>query len=243
MAKPWYPKYTGDYLRKTKHLSLVHHGAYGLMLDWYYANRKPLPNDVSEIYRICGAVTPVEQQATDRVLKDFFKLREDGYHNDRADQEIIASDRASAHGKAAADARWMPGECPSDAQGIPPQPLSQPQPETTITPATAGGAGTAVPACPHREIIEAYHRLLPCGTQVKLSLWQGHRAQALVTRWREDKSRQSVAWWEGFFSHCAKSKFLTGKVDKPGRDPFVVSLDWLLKPANMVKVLEGYYNR
>ncbi|AUD03456.1 DUF1376 domain-containing protein [Spirosoma pollinicola] len=32
----WYPRYPGDYARKTAHLSLTEDGAYTKLMDWYY---------------------------------------------------------------------------------------------------------------------------------------------------------------------------------------------------------------
>lgn len=102
--------------------------------------------------------------------------------------------------------------------------------------------GPSVPSCPHREIIELYHEILPMGTQVRV--WNDSRAKALQARWREDPKRQSLDWWRRFFEYVAKSEFLTGRTQStPDRDPFVVSLDWLVAPRNFAKVIEGRYHR
>jgi uncharacterized protein YdaU (DUF1376 family) len=85
----WYPRYTGDYHRKTAHLSLTQHGAYSLMLDHYYSMGRPLPADVDALYRICKAMSASERAAVDSVLKEFFGLRDDGYHNARSDEELV----------------------------------------------------------------------------------------------------------------------------------------------------------
>lgn len=93
--------------------------------------------------------------------------------------------------------------------------------------------------CPQQKIIEAYHRLLPSGRQVRE--WTPARGKALRTRWREKPQRQKLEWWERFFAYVAASDFLTGKTSTPGRKPFEVSLDWLVKAENMAKVIEGAY--
>jgi uncharacterized protein YdaU (DUF1376 family) len=84
----WYARYTGDYHRKTAHLSLTQHGAYSLMLDHYYSMGRPLPAEVDALYRICKAMSAAERVAVDSVLKEFFELRDDGYHNKRGDKEL-----------------------------------------------------------------------------------------------------------------------------------------------------------
>lgn len=100
-------------------------------------------------------------------------------------------------------------------------------------------AGAVVADCPQQQIIDLYHRLLPMGRQVRD--WTPARASALRARWRDKPARQKLEWWERFFAYCAESDFLTGKVNSPGRKPFVLSLDWLVKAENMTKVIEGAY--
>jgi hypothetical protein len=100
-------------------------------------------------------------------------------------------------------------------------------------------AGAVVADCPQQQIIDLYHRLLPMGRQVRD--WTPARASALRARWRDKPARQKLEWWERFFAYCAESDFLTGKVNSPGRRPFELSLDWLVKAENMAKVIEGAY--
>lgn len=84
----WWPRYTGDYGRKTEHLSLTQHGAYALLLDWYYSNAKPLPLEWVQMHRICKAVAPQEQDAVQTVVTMFFQQTMDGWRNERADEEL-----------------------------------------------------------------------------------------------------------------------------------------------------------
>ncbi|KGQ19889.1 hypothetical protein LF41_2396 [Lysobacter dokdonensis DS-58] len=96
------------------------------------------------------------------------------------------------------------------------------------------------PPCPHAEIVALYHELLPTNPQIKS--WDGTRADNLRARWREDKKRQSLDYWRRLFTHVAASEFLTGRrTDRDGR-PFLPGLDWLVKPQNFAKVIEGRYH-
>lgn len=90
----YYRRYSGDYLKKTARLSILEHGAYSLLLDYYYADEEPLPADHEEIYRIVRALSPPERKAIDKVLGLYFALRADGYHNERADEEIAIAQPA-----------------------------------------------------------------------------------------------------------------------------------------------------
>lgn len=96
------------------------------------------------------------------------------------------------------------------------------------------------PACPHGEIIEAFHAALPVARRVVD--WTPARAAALKARWREDEKRQNIGWWQRFFAYIAKAPFLTGRVEIAGRKPFELSLDWLVKAENFAKVREGAYH-
>lgn len=98
----------------------------------------------------------------------------------------------------------------------------------------------AAPACPHSDIIALYHEHLPANPRIKV--WDGERAKALRTRWREDPKRQSLDYWRRLFLHCAASDFLTGRVQ--GRDgrSFLPGLDWMVNRTNFAKIIEGRYH-
>lgn len=94
-------------------------------------------------------------------------------------------------------------------------------------------------SCPHQEIINLYHQSLPTGRQVRI--WNDTRKAKLRARWKEDAKRQNLDWWSKFFAYIAKSDFLTGKTSSPGRKPFEIDLEWIVTPANFVKIAEGKY--
>lgn len=85
----WYPRYVGDYAKDTAHLSLMEHGAFTMLLDWYYSTGKPLPANWAQMHRICKAVAPDEQEAVQSVVRQFFVEGESGWRNDRADKELL----------------------------------------------------------------------------------------------------------------------------------------------------------
>jgi uncharacterized phage protein (TIGR02220 family) len=85
----YYQRFLGDYARDTRHLSLMAHGAYSLLLDAYYATERPLPADLDSLCRICGAINPPERAAVETIADKFFQVAQDGLrHNKRADIEI-----------------------------------------------------------------------------------------------------------------------------------------------------------
>ena len=111
-------------------------------------------------------------------------------------------------------------------------------------------ADKKLPGCDHKSVVELYHQLLP--TMRRVEVWNDTRAGYLRQRWREVAVELSetkeithadvLTWWEEFFKHVSKSKFLTGKInDKSGRT-FVADLEWIIKPSNFAKIVEGKYH-
>lgn len=84
----YYEHHLGDYAQATSHLSFVEDAAYCRMLRKYYADERPLPPDVRAVQRLVSARTEEERAAVEAVLQEFFQLREDGWHNARADEEL-----------------------------------------------------------------------------------------------------------------------------------------------------------
>lgn len=144
----WFPFYPGDYLRDTSRLSTVQHGAFVLLLLDYYSTGGPLPLDMEEVYRIARADSQANGQAIreaiSQVVARFFVLRDDGWHNLRADREIAKRisqrERLSEAGKLGGKRRWnqegTDGQASSQAIGqaidqaiARPQPQPQPQKE------------------------------------------------------------------------------------------------------------------
>lgn len=94
--------------------------------------------------------------------------------------------------------------------------------------------------CPHKAIIETYHKTLPSLNSVRE--WNRTRQGLLRTRWAESEERQDLSWWENYFLQVSQSDFLMGRVEgQNGRPPFRADLEWLIRPGNMIKVLEGKY--
>lgn len=95
--------------------------------------------------------------------------------------------------------------------------------------------GNGVANCPHQEIILLYAKHLPMLSQVKV--WSDARAKNLKARWAENSKRQNLDWWDKFFAYVATSDFLTGR-DGVWQN---CDLEWLVKSANFIKVIEGKY--
>ena len=82
----YYERHLGDYSKDTAHLTMIEHGAYGLLLDRYYSTETGIPAD--QVHRIARARTKEEKAAVDIVLKEYFKLIDGIWINIRAEEEI-----------------------------------------------------------------------------------------------------------------------------------------------------------
>lgn len=86
----YYKRFPGDYLRDTVHLTMLQDGAYTRLLDWCYANEKPLPAEKPALYRIARSQSASERAAVDVILTSFFTLAAEGWTQVRAEQTIAA---------------------------------------------------------------------------------------------------------------------------------------------------------
>jgi uncharacterized protein YdaU (DUF1376 family) len=102
-----YSRHVGDYRKDTPHLSQAQHGAFTLLLDWYYASEKPLPNDLDLLCRIAAAVKTDERKNIETVLGYFFVLKPDNcWHQKRCDKEIAVYQARSRGGKDGMKSRY-----------------------------------------------------------------------------------------------------------------------------------------
>jgi len=87
VKNPWVAWYPGEYIGKTRRLSMAQHGAYMLLLWEYYING-PLLANATDLLNVCCAKTEADQVDMAYVLERFFVLRDGFYYNERADEEI-----------------------------------------------------------------------------------------------------------------------------------------------------------
>jgi len=90
---------------------------------------------------------------------------------------------------------------------------------------------------PYQTIVELYHRFCPSLPRVKVL--NDTRKRYIRARWKE---YPDIKFWEEFFKRVEESDFLTGRADYGKRRPFIADLEWLMRPSNFAKVLEGKYD-
>jgi len=111
-----------------------------------------------------------------------------------------------------------------------------PAPNGAVPDANAPG----LDRCPIGKIVDLYHEALPNAPRVVRVT--PARAAQIRARWQQ--GNRDLGEWRGFFEYVAQSPFLTGQSQpRPGSArPFVADLEWLVKEANWVKVIEGRYH-
>lgn len=101
----YYPRHLGDYSKDAGYLSMLEHGAYTLVLDWYYANERPIPRELA--FSICKAFTLAEKQAVHRVLQAFFQWDESsGWSHKRVEAELARMREKRLKARQSATHRW-----------------------------------------------------------------------------------------------------------------------------------------
>jgi len=110
-------------------------------------------------------------------------------------------------------------------------------------------ANSSAPDCPYSAIAEAYHQELP--ELPSIVVLSPNRKRALQARWREVctaehlDSQGGLTFFRDFFRRIKQSEFLLGKTapKRPGDRSFRADFDWILNPANFVKIVEGRYHQ
>ena len=89
---------------------------------------------------------------------------------------------------------------------------------------------------------------LPTCRQVRE--WNDSRKSFMRARWNEKLAagkytdlQTGLAYWKRLFAYINRSDFLTGRAEPAsGRKQFVADLEWIIRPSNFAKIVEGKYH-
>ena len=247
----YYKHHIGDFDKATRHLTRIERSIYSDLIDLYYDTEKQLPHDLQWICRRVLAHSNEESTAVEQVLNEFFIKTPNGWYHDRCEAEIdefrTSTTQKSTAGKASAEKRRLKREqalngnstgVEQTCNGTPTnqEPLTinhEPIKENVI----ADGKDTC--NCPHQEIINLYHEILPTCPRVKD--WTPARKAKLKARWNENEKRQNLEYWKRLFEYISESDFLMGRTAKPF---YGTNLEWIVTQSNFTKIIEqNYENR
>ena len=111
----FYQHHIGDFKKDTWHLTHEERSIYLELLWMYYDQETPLENDSEQLARLVRS----DVITVDRLLKDFFTLKENHWHHMRVDEEVKAFYDRSEQARIKANKRWsMQQQCNSNATGM-----------------------------------------------------------------------------------------------------------------------------
>lgn len=85
---------------------------------------------------------------------------------------------------------------------------------------------------PHKKIMELFNKT--CTSFPQIQSIEGQRRLHVATHW---KKHQSLDFFETLFKKAEASDFLTGR-----SGAWKANFDWIIKPSNVPKILEGNYD-
>lgn len=100
----FYPWHIGDYKSHTDHLTPKEDICYRRILDHYYLHESPIPNDIPAVARHIKMRD--SEEVIKSILSEFFELRGEYWHSNRADKEIAAYTLKSEKAKRSIAYRW-----------------------------------------------------------------------------------------------------------------------------------------
>lgn len=234
---PAFQLYAGDFFLDTMEWELEEIGLYSRLLFYEWING-PLPIEPRKLAKISLIGPRKLAQLWPKIERKF--IEKDGFYvNIRLEEtrekqrQFIESQREK--GKKRAEKRWHKGIATA-TNGLQPKDSSSSSSSIISTNVDMSPNGN----CPHQTLINLFHEKLPMLPRVRV--WTDARKKTLSTRWKENEDQHTLEWWEAFFEHIAKSKFLTGRTqDKHGK-PFLATLAWIIKAENFAKIIEGNYD-
>lgn len=251
------PFYVADYMADTAHLSTIEHGAY-LLLIMSYWRQGGLPNDDSRLARI-ARMSAEEWASVRSTIVDLFS---EGWAHKRIDSELAKAQeksiKAISAGKMSAIARSKGtlatvvertlNECstdvPTDCQ------LSQPQSQPLLDIINPSGLiAEAITSAGSIRLVKDRQKLAELRARIRVigQDWNAMASdygipQILGIDPGDDRERRVLALirsgfdFPGLLTIIRSSSFLRG--DK-GSTP--CTFDWVLKPKNLRKIMEGNY--
>jgi uncharacterized protein YdaU (DUF1376 family) len=243
----YYNFHIGDYISHTIHLSVEEDLAYRRLLDMYYDTELPIPTNIPLVSRKLR----INAEVVETVLYEFFELTEEGFKNFRADNEIAEYQRfiekQKANGRKGGrpkKSQRKPTANPTESQKKPNQePLTiNQEPINTETTSLVVSPSEKTPSAPIAEIVDLYNSRLPMLPRV--TVVSDSRKRLVAARWRDvvsadklDRER-GLEFFDWFFVHVGKSKFLTGR----SKD-WKANFEFLFTASKFPRIVEGAYHQ
>lgn len=237
----YYKRHLGDYARDTGHLSALEHGVYTLLLDWYYVNEKPIPED--RAVRIARG----NHEETMMVLNEFFKPTAKGWVHSRADREIreyiAKAEKNRESGKLGGRPKktiMVSERLANETLATSHKPLEEEKAKACAS--SADEAPTRSDPIPYQRIADLYNqtmKLLPKVAKVNAS-----RKTLIRRAWEDGEERKNLEFWTAYFEECEASNFLNGKGPYTnGHENWRPDFDYLMQGKTILRTYEKALTR
>lgn len=240
-STPFMQLYVGDYLADTLDLTTEQHGAYLLILMTMWQHDAKLPNDLAKLARI-ARMTPAKFRSVWDEISRFFQVEGDKITNPRLTKErkkaAEKSSKRAAAGRAGGQAKALKDNEGRLANAMPmPQhsPDTRVQKEEEDTDVSFSGAS-------HRPLDDISKAVHDYNDAAERSGWPtvqkmtDARRRALRSRLKDCGGNEG---WKAAMSRAEASDFLCGRSANPWTG---FGFDWIAKPANFNKLMEGNYD-
>lgn len=238
MAKPiWFPFYPNDFLASTK-VSLMDTceiGAYLLLLCHEWASPDcSLPTDEEQLKRLArysGDFSRIRACFIEKRGK-LFNVRLVSEWEKANHQKDLARDAANKRWHSGSNASALPTQCSSPSPSPSPSPSQRNR--RTKEPSSSDLENTQIAArsaLTVDQVVDLWNSIpgLPKAERVS-----GPIERSIKLRIKE---HPTVDWFHEVFQRVSRSDFLTGR-----KTDFTATIDWVLGPKNLAKVLNGNYD-
>ncbi len=245
-----------DYRKDTGHLSTIEHGIYRQLIDWYYLDEQPIPEETQVVIRRLRLGSD-EVNFLQNVLSDFFVLGKTGYTHKRIEVEIKDYSEQAEKNKNNGKLGGRPKKTHSVISGLPDQSQNNPNQEPLTTnhkpiykDTKVSLSAEGLPTCPHQDILLLYKKHLPHLTQPRV--WEGNRQVVLKSRWIQaakpsnyspegyKTKEDGLKWWDSFFGYIANDSSLANGFKTKDRT-WLPDLEWITNATNFAKIIDGKY--
>ena len=255
-AMHYYKFNIADYRKDTGHLSTIEHGIYRQLIDWYYLDEQPIPEETQVVIRRLRLGIE-EVKFLQNVLADFFVLSKTGYKHKRIEVEIKDYQEQVEKNKNNGKLGGRPKKTQSVISGLLDESQNNPNQEPLTTNHKPIDKDTKVslsaeglPTCPHQDILLLYKKHLPHLTQPRV--WEGNRQVVLKQRWIQaakpsnyspegyKTKEDGLKWWDSFFGYIANDSSLSNGFKNKDRT-WLPDLEWITNATNFAKIIDGKY--
>jgi len=136
-----------DYRKDTGHLSTIEHGIYRQLIDWYYLDEQPIPEENQVVIRRLRLGSE-EVTFLQNILSDFFVLGKTGYKHKRIEVEIKDYQEQVEKNKNNGKLGGRPKKTQSVISGLPDKSQNNPNQEPLTTNHKPKREIATVVACP-----------------------------------------------------------------------------------------------